>query len=166
MRWPGGTVCLGGSIEVERSGVEGQERNLIGCLGSWPVSWRIGALAAGGPCGSAPHAWQIQKNSTTSTRRSPNSRRLMRLCSRRSFRASCLWVSPAFSRNFTRASRTCSPCWEWMSCSCPHVASRILLLPKCGQGYLVTSWAAWGRSDGLRWPHRYQAPQRCLRVRD
>ena len=84
----------------------------------WPASqiapsrvhraWRIRVLAA--LAGLAPQAWQIQKNSTTSTRRSPSSRRLMRLCSRRSFLASCLWVRRAFWRSFTRASRTRSLC--------------------------------------------------------
>ena len=90
--------------------------------------------------GSAPHAWQIQKNSTTSTRRSPSSRRLMRLCSRRSFLASCLWVSRAFWRSLTRASRTRSLCWEWI----------VLFTPACCEQIVVAS----KMRAGVFWPHR------------
>ena len=91
---------------------------------------RVVALLAG----SAPHAWQIQKNSTTSTRRSPNSRRLMRLCSRRSFLASCLWVRRAFWRSFTRASRTRSLCWEWIVLFTPACCEQIVVASKMRAG--------------------------------
>lgn len=48
-----------------------------------------------------PHASQIQQNSTKSSLRSPCSMRATNDRSRRSFSASCLWVSPAAFRMAT-----------------------------------------------------------------
>jgi hypothetical protein len=80
--------------------------------------------------GSAPHAWQIQKNSTTSTRRSPSSSRPIRLCSRPSFLASCLWVSRACWRSFTKASRTRWLCCVWIVFFMPAYCEQIVLASK------------------------------------